>query len=422
MKLSLGRKADTDHCRYRRCGSAWLAGDEPGAACAGQGHGGEGRTGAAGREYVWYRHGRGTPQLCTRADGGEQQRVAIARALVNQPPIILADEPTAPLDSERALTVVRILNEMAQRFATAIIVVTHDEKMIPTFRRIYHIRDDAPTTGGPGVGRLICASMNWTRCHLSPGPSAIGVAKVSNAYGCLESILGRRVGTRKFQEHAHWRTRRMECPSQNSRRMAREEALMAISERTGLFVYTIILGLNGWTHRLCRKRKRPSMLRVVLHSVPCPFDLLEIAMRNEIARLRDEHVNFRRLLELLEEQLDLFHQAESPDYELISNILYYMIHYPDLFHHPKEDVIFSRLMKHNSSVTPAVQELARQHGRDRRVWGPPSRKPSKRRGGGAYAATSDRGSGPYVCHLLPRPYGHGGKGAFPTRRTNATRQ
>ena len=75
------------------------------------------------------------PQL----SGGEQQRVAIARALVNQPPIILADEPTAPLDSERALAVVRILNEMAKRFSTAIIVVTHDEKIIPTFRRIYHI-------------------------------------------------------------------------------------------------------------------------------------------------------------------------------------------------------------------------------------------------------------------------------------------
>ena len=77
----------------------------------------------------------------SQLSGGEQQRVAIARALVNQPPIILADEPTAPLDSERALTVIRILNEMAQRFGTAIIVVTHDEKIIPTFRRIYHIRD-----------------------------------------------------------------------------------------------------------------------------------------------------------------------------------------------------------------------------------------------------------------------------------------
>jgi putative ABC transport system ATP-binding protein len=69
------------------------------------------------------------------------QRVAIACAPVTRPPIILADEPTAPLDSERTLTVVRILNEMAQRFGTAIIVDTHDEKVIPTFRRIYHIRD-----------------------------------------------------------------------------------------------------------------------------------------------------------------------------------------------------------------------------------------------------------------------------------------
>ena len=83
---------------------------------------------------------RATAQV-SELSGGEQQRVSIARALANQPPIILADEPTAPLDSERALTVVRILNQMAQQYQTAIIVVTHDEKIIPTFKRIYHIRD-----------------------------------------------------------------------------------------------------------------------------------------------------------------------------------------------------------------------------------------------------------------------------------------
>ena len=77
----------------------------------------------------------------SQLSGGEQQRVAIARALANQPPVILADEPTAPLDSERALSVIRILNQMAQQFNTAIIVVTHDEKIIPTFKRIYNIRD-----------------------------------------------------------------------------------------------------------------------------------------------------------------------------------------------------------------------------------------------------------------------------------------
>ncbi len=84
--------------------------------------------------------------------GGEQQRIAIARGLVNRPPVILADEPTAPLDSVRAMAVIRILNDMAKRFATAIIVVTHDEKIIPTFKRIYHIRDGV-TQEEAGEGR-----------------------------------------------------------------------------------------------------------------------------------------------------------------------------------------------------------------------------------------------------------------------------
>ncbi|MBK8480918.1 MAG: ABC transporter ATP-binding protein [Proteobacteria bacterium] len=86
--------------------------------------------------------------------GGEQQRVAIARALANKPPIILADEPTAPLDSVRALAVVKILNRLAQEFRTAIIVVTHDEKIIPTFKRIYTIRD-GKTYEAPGEGRAL---------------------------------------------------------------------------------------------------------------------------------------------------------------------------------------------------------------------------------------------------------------------------
>ena len=88
----------------------------------------------------------------SQLSGGEQQRVAIARGLVNRPPVILADEPTAPLDSERAMSVIRILNKMAQKYETAIIVVTHDEKIIPTFKRIYHIRDGV-THEEVGMGR-----------------------------------------------------------------------------------------------------------------------------------------------------------------------------------------------------------------------------------------------------------------------------
>ncbi|MCF8154006.1 MAG: ABC transporter ATP-binding protein [Rhodoferax sp.] len=90
----------------------------------------------------------------SQLSGGEQQRVSIARALANRPPVILADEPTAPLDSERALAVMRILNQMAQQAQTAIIVVTHDEKIIPTFKRIYHIRD-GQTVEERGEGRAL---------------------------------------------------------------------------------------------------------------------------------------------------------------------------------------------------------------------------------------------------------------------------
>lgn len=90
----------------------------------------------------------------SQLSGGEQQRVSIARALANRPPVILADEPTAPLDSERAFAVMRILTQMAVQAQTAIIVVTHDEKIIPTFKRIYHIRD-GQTVEEAGQGRAL---------------------------------------------------------------------------------------------------------------------------------------------------------------------------------------------------------------------------------------------------------------------------
>ena len=73
--------------------------------------------------------------------GGEAQRVAIARALANRPRIILADEPTAALDSGRAQLVMDLLRKLASDQKACIIAVTHDEKIFDRFDRLIHLRD-----------------------------------------------------------------------------------------------------------------------------------------------------------------------------------------------------------------------------------------------------------------------------------------
>jgi putative ABC transport system ATP-binding protein len=73
--------------------------------------------------------------------GGEAQRVAIARALANGPRIILADEPTAALDSHRAGIVMDLLGKLAADQDAAIIAVTHDEKIFDRFDKIFSLRD-----------------------------------------------------------------------------------------------------------------------------------------------------------------------------------------------------------------------------------------------------------------------------------------
>jgi len=73
--------------------------------------------------------------------GGQNQRVAIARALANKPEIILADEPTAALDMERSFDVVKMLKQIAIDQNVAIVMVTHDESMLPLCDRILKIEN-----------------------------------------------------------------------------------------------------------------------------------------------------------------------------------------------------------------------------------------------------------------------------------------
>ena len=64
---------------------------------------------------------------------GQQQRVSIARALINEPKLLLADEPTSSLDDENAFTVADMLSSLAKQFGTALIIVTHDQRLKDRF-------------------------------------------------------------------------------------------------------------------------------------------------------------------------------------------------------------------------------------------------------------------------------------------------
>ncbi len=73
--------------------------------------------------------------------GGQQQRVAVARALANQPSLILADEPTAALDSHRGRQVMELFHKVARERGSAVIVVTHDHRSLDVFDRSYEMED-----------------------------------------------------------------------------------------------------------------------------------------------------------------------------------------------------------------------------------------------------------------------------------------
>lgn len=86
-------------------------------------------------------------------------------------------------------------------------------------------------------------------------------------------------------------------------------------------------------------------------------------MSDSIATWHAEHANFATLLDLLEGQLDLFHKDESPDYELMLDIMFYMTHYSDAMHHAKEDVTFAKIKERDATVGTIVDALSGQHQR-----------------------------------------------------------
>jgi putative ABC transport system ATP-binding protein len=79
--------------------------------------------------------------LPTQLSGGEQQRVTVARALANQPSLILADEPTAALDSVRGRQVMELFRDVAHQHGTGVVIVTHDQRALDVFDTIYEMED-----------------------------------------------------------------------------------------------------------------------------------------------------------------------------------------------------------------------------------------------------------------------------------------
>lgn len=79
--------------------------------------------------------------LATRMSGGQQQRTAIARALINEPRIILADEPTGNLDSDSTETIYELMREINEKTGTTFIIITHDKKIAEKADRIIEIKD-----------------------------------------------------------------------------------------------------------------------------------------------------------------------------------------------------------------------------------------------------------------------------------------
>lgn len=79
--------------------------------------------------------------LPNQLSGGQQQRVSIARALINQPSLVLADEPTGNLDSKNSDEIIRILKEANEKYHQTIIIITHDNNIAKLANRVITIKD-----------------------------------------------------------------------------------------------------------------------------------------------------------------------------------------------------------------------------------------------------------------------------------------
>jgi putative ABC transport system ATP-binding protein len=127
----------------------------------------------------WHDH---TP---AELSGGQQQRVAIARAIVTEPDVLLADEPTGNLDSERSVEIMELLTDLNRRNGITILMVTHEQDMAAFASTRIHFKDGLvesvenkknplPFRGGVGVGTVDKSPATDSRAVPTPDPSPEG--------------------------------------------------------------------------------------------------------------------------------------------------------------------------------------------------------------------------------------------------------
>lgn len=84
-------------------------------------------------------------------------------------------------------------------------------------------------------------------------------------------------------------------------------------------------------------------------------------MTDPVAIWHAEHVRFSRMLDFIEQQMVEFHEGGDPDYELLRDVVHYLHHYADQYHHPREDVAFGRLISHSPGLRVPVLMLLQEH-------------------------------------------------------------
>lgn len=86
-----------------------------------------------------------------------------------------------------------------------------------------------------------------------------------------------------------------------------------------------------------------------------------LAIANPIAAWHSEHASFNRLLDLMRNQVDVFHTGQRPNYELMVDVISYLRDYSDRFHHPREDAAFARLAKRCPDMELVLARLSQEH-------------------------------------------------------------